>query len=776
MIPKLYDSTETQFGSGCICRMAECTYCEVTEEPNKIYECEFRYPITGKYYHEIKEERFICCTHDNKKDVQPFRIYKRSAPMNGIVTFYAHHLSYKASNVILEPHSVTTPAEFVAGVNSHSINNNPFTFTTTKSGTGSLEFDTPVSCRSALLDSKKSIVSTFGGEFEFDKWAIKHHAERGTKTDVTIRYGKNLMDIDQSISNESLYNAIVPYWSGKIEGVDVLIMPEDDKIVTLDGVTNPVPIAKDFSSEFKNAPEESDLIQAARDFLESNQPWVPKENIKIDFIQLWQTDDYKDVASLQRVNLCDTLSVYYSELGVKAIDVKVVKTVYDTLNDRYSKMELGVLEGNFIQNAKENFDQQIYETAKGFESILAEEIEHATKLLTNPGDSHVVFVGIDEEGNRVYGSGVVPNPQEILVMNSTDPSTATEILRINKNGIGFASNINGPYRTAWTLDGHFVADFITAGTLNANLLRAGIISDFNTGTFIPTSDREVVAGKQYYIIHPVLNYDPYSLYDVGELVKYNGTTYKCISAITQTEEWTPAHWITSSSGDVYYTLVSNPRNSEINSYYEMQSNHNNYWNLETGEFRLSATTTIGGKTATTIADDAVNAQTQQFIFNKLTNNGTLPGIFMENGQLYINANYIKTGFIESDRIKVNDWLQAYDEYDQPVGKIGYGTYEHPSGDWDVDGIGMYNERGAIILDQDTSNIYLCAGTIEPIGRTSGRCVIDLRNVSQIIAPHATATYTGYQKVITDISEDSNGNLHWTWNYIYCNNGLVLGFS
>lgn len=51
------------------------------------------------------------------------------------------------------------------------------------------------------------------------------------------------------------------------------------------------------------------------------------------------------------------------------------------------------------------------------------------------------------------------------------------------------------------------------------------------------------------------------------------------------------------------------------------------------------------------ASGAVHAQTQEDIFNKLTNSGTSTGVYLENGILYINADYIKSGFISSDIIR-----------------------------------------------------------------------------------------------------------------------------
>lgn len=88
------------------------------------------------------------------------------------------------------------------------------------------------------------------------------------------------------------------------------------------------------------------------------------------------------------------------------------------------------------------------------------------------------------------------------------------------------------------------------------------------------------------------------------------------------------------------------------------SKNKNFWNLDTGEFALSASATVGGKTvqsiADTAADEAVDAQTQRSIFNKLTNNGQTQGIYLSNGKLYINATYLKTGIV-SDAVGRNTW-------------------------------------------------------------------------------------------------------------------------
>lgn len=81
----------------------------------------------------------------------------------------------------------------------------------------------------------------------------------------------------------------------------------------------------------------------------------------------------------------------------------------------------------------------------------------------------------------------------------------------------------------------------------------------------------------------------------------------------------------------------------------------NRWDLTSGEFSLSASTEVGGKTVQKIADDAassaVDAQTQRDIFNKLTNNGQTQGIYLKDGKVYINGTYIQSGTISGDYIR-----------------------------------------------------------------------------------------------------------------------------
>lgn len=85
----------------------------------------------------------------------------------------------------------------------------------------------------------------------------------------------------------------------------------------------------------------------------------------------------------------------------------------------------------------------------------------------------------------------------------------------------------------------------------------------------------------------------------------------------------------------------------------------NFWNLDTGEFSLQASTRIGGKTVQQIVDDSADSVigkmneslTQDAIFNKLTNGGQTQGIYLSGGHVYLNASYMQTGSLSADLIK-----------------------------------------------------------------------------------------------------------------------------
>lgn len=483
MIPILFSSTETTFTSNGIGRLADCTRCLVTEERNGQYECEFDYPITGRHYSDIEEGRIVYCTHDDMKVPQPFVIYRRTAPIDGLVTFNARHLSYQLSNIIVNPFSAANIADALAGLSTNSINTNPFTFSTQRSTVAPFAVTAPASVRSLLGGVEGSLLDVYGGEWEFDKWTVTLHAHRGHDSGVSIRYGKNLSDLQQVVDASGLYNAVVPYWEQEVDGQTVLVMlPE--RIVAATGVTDPVPVVMDLSMEFAEQPTEAQLRAYAQDYLATHEPWVPSENLTVDFVHLKDTTDYASVANLQRVNLCDTVDVYYPALGVTAHNIEVIKTVYNVLSERYDSIELGQPQTTFGQALQADLTKQVEQAQSAMQTIMDAAIQQATDLIAGGRGGHLV-IGRNADGE----------PEELLIMDTDDIQTATNIIRMNLSGIGFSTNGGQTYSTAWTINGAFVADFITSGTLRTIMIQGPNGTGWNllTGRFTNYDESTVTA-------------------------------------------------------------------------------------------------------------------------------------------------------------------------------------------------------------------------------------------------------------------------------------------
>ncbi len=349
MIPLLYDENEKEFTSGGLGYLADCTSCVVSEERNGTYECEFSYPCSGPLFNEIRERRYIYATHDDTEDGEPFEIYARSEPIDGIVTFNAHHISYKLSDAVVMPFVASDINAVMNRIGTNLVTRDVFTFETDKTSNVGYKLTIPTLCREMLGGSESSVLDVYGGgEYEFNMFHVMLWDRRGEDTDIEIRYRKNLVDYKHDVDTSEAYNVVVPYWYKEgSEGEPDTVVTLPERYIAYDGVPFFEAVPLDLSDEFKEAPTEDQLRVRARKAMSDVKPWLPSETFEINFAALWQTEEYKYYAPLQRVKLCDTVLVYYPEYGIEAVREKVVKTVYNTLLDRLDDIILNELPTTF---------------------------------------------------------------------------------------------------------------------------------------------------------------------------------------------------------------------------------------------------------------------------------------------------------------------------------------------------------------------------------------------------------------------------------------------
>lgn len=462
MKPILFPSTATEFNTQGLGVLTDAISCTVTEERNGAFELTMQYPDTGVHFAEITDRCIIYAIPSPYRAPQPFRIYRITRPMNGIIMVYAQHITYDLSGVPLNPFTAINAPDALSKLSLNAAVDSPFTFWTDKSTVASFAVSTPSSTRSVLGGSSGSILDVYGGEYEWDGFTVRLYGHRGYDNGVVISYGKNLTDIEQDRNISNVATGIYPYWTNA-EGT---IVTCDPKIVNAPGTydfTRVVPV--DFSNDFEAQPTPEQLQARAGKYVEDNKIGIPKTSITASFVQLEQFPEYEDLALLEKCDLCDTVTIRYPRLGVEA-KAEIVKIETDVLLERYNSVEIGDVRTNIADTI---VGQQQEIKQKPSETYLREAVLALTETILGASGGAVRLLDTNNDGM----------PDTLYIADDPDPTKARKVWRFNHEGWGASNNgYNGPFSYGATLENGMVADFITAGTLNADLVNiVNLIAD-----------------------------------------------------------------------------------------------------------------------------------------------------------------------------------------------------------------------------------------------------------------------------------------------------------
>ena len=433
MKPILYDANATTWTTNGLGRL-DAISCIVSEELNGLFELEMTYPESGPRFSDLVVSNIILAQPYDGAAAQPFRIYKVSKAMGGRVTVSARHLSYQLNWIPVMPFNYSSLADCLEKLVSQSVYANPFTFWTDKSIPTGGAFTEPLPCRSMLGGVQGSVLQRYGGDYEWDGWTVKLLTRRGADNGVRISYGKNLVDAQQETNIENTYTGVCPYYK---DDNTTVVLPE--KYIAASTASS-FPFLRiqtvDFSGDFEDPPTVAQLRARTEAYITANQIGHPNVSVDVNFIALWQTEEYANIAPLERVQLGDTVTVYFEKLEISE-QARVVAYTYDVLRERYEQITIGDLKSSF---AKTFVDQgNLIEETK---DSIAWEVTKGTSWLTR-GNGYVVA------RKNTDGSW-----KELLFLDTPSIDTAQHVLRINEMGIGFSSTgYNGNYSQSWTLDG-----------------------------------------------------------------------------------------------------------------------------------------------------------------------------------------------------------------------------------------------------------------------------------------------------------------------------------
>jgi phage minor structural protein len=340
----------------------------------------------------------------------------------------------------------------------------------------------PVECLIGNIDN--SFINVWGGELVRDNFTIKMLEKRGSDTGYKIIARKNLTGIEVEIDYSNIVTKIMP------QGFDGLLLPEkyvesshiaeypNEKIKKVE--FSEVQIVDDEENPENNVNEDEAyemLREKAKEMFEIDKIDIPTIDIKVELVELSKTKEYKEKYDfLETLKLGDTLYTNVDALDID-ISIKIVKYEWDVLKERYISLELGNVKSNYV-TTQINQQQKTNEEFERIPNLLQQIKDFATSSITN-----------------AMGGYVYKTQSELFIMDTNNPITAQKVWRWNIEGLGYSKNgINGPFEIALTADGQIVADFITAGTMDASIITTGILKsqdgnfyiNLNTGEFYST--------------------------------------------------------------------------------------------------------------------------------------------------------------------------------------------------------------------------------------------------------------------------------------------------
>ena len=370
MIPRLYanngftkvDSGNIIFSNPFVGMLSDAISCKITQtlDNEYTYTLEMEYPISGNLIKYISCRMLIYAKPDIKHSPQYFEIYKISTQINGVIKIYANHISYMLASIPVPAFVGEYSASFALTEierTSKAIIPHGFNFSV-ESGIGAglgMEMTTPRTVRDALLGPEESFTNSFGGEIEFDGLNVNIRSKLGEETSTIIRYGLNMTAFEQDENLMDVYTGIYPYAVETLDGDST----ESNVIVTKEKViyanddppykkVKVVNLTDRFYKDGVSADITPDtLLEAAREYIAENQWGIPFVNIKVSFVPLSQTEEYKGTVGSDEVNLGDTVTVEYPAVGITA-KARCVKTVYDALAERYEVIEIGQVKRTIV--------------------------------------------------------------------------------------------------------------------------------------------------------------------------------------------------------------------------------------------------------------------------------------------------------------------------------------------------------------------------------------------------------------------------------------------
>lgn len=461
----LYNANCEDFNNNGIGTLKDATKCEVSETLNGELTLEIEYPINAKYINYIVNENIIKCDAGLEED-QLFRI-NYVKPNIYSITIYGEHITYDLADNFLEdvfPQNLNG-SECLEWILSHTLDKHKFNSFSDIQKVSSARYVRKNPMQAIAGDLDNSFVNLWGGELKRNNFNISMLSKRGNDEGFKIKYRKNLIGLDFTIDNSNIVTKIMP------EGYNGLFLPEKyvdsplinnythSKVQVIEFSNVKVKENEEDEEGFETKEEAYEELRRLCDLKYSEENIdKPTVNLKVDFVDLSKTTEYKKYNFLKSVSIGDTVTI---ELDYTQVKVRVIKTKYDSLLHRYTKLELGEFKANYISNSEKNISNAVKKETENLSTTILDQAQ----------------ISSSEALINAMGGNIYKTRQELFIMDTDNINTCKKVWRFNINGWGYSSNgVNGPYEMAATMDGSLVASMIKTGVLSADRIRGGTLA------------------------------------------------------------------------------------------------------------------------------------------------------------------------------------------------------------------------------------------------------------------------------------------------------------
>lgn len=328
------------------------------------------------------------------------------------------------------------------------------------------------------IEVLNSLITTYGGHMRVRKENgvryLDYLKDYPDTCSQLIQFGSNLLDFTKNWDLTEYATVILPLGArlddSPIEALDAYV-----SIDSVNGGSRYLQSAEAVATygwiekkvTFDNVTEPSELLQKAQEYLND----IQFDSLKLELSAL---DLHYLDANVEAVKLLDEIRVISRPHGLDRL-FPVTKLEIPLDSPEQTTFTLGDSVEVSLTSVNNQTNSEILDKIEKLpkaHSILKEAKQNATDIM------HMATTGYITITQDEYGS------ETLYITNTRDYLTADKMWKWNMNGLGYSKDGGKTFGLAITMDGAIVADYITAGVLNGDVIRTGVIRDYNSNVVI----------------------------------------------------------------------------------------------------------------------------------------------------------------------------------------------------------------------------------------------------------------------------------------------------